>query len=135
MKKVLFFAVAMAAMVMASCSKGGDNTPRAVAEKSVECLKNKNYEGYVDLMLIDDKGKGAEEVKSTKQMYVGMMKSKYEDKVKKEGEMKSYSFISEDVKDSTATVKMLLNMEQKNDTMIVSLKKDKDGQWKIKQKK
>ncbi|MBR7126027.1 MAG: hypothetical protein IKC86_05435, partial [Prevotella sp.] len=86
MKKVLFFAVAMAAMVMASCSKGGDNTPRAVAEKSVECLKNKNYEGYVDLMLIDDKGKGAEEVKSTKQMYVGMMKSKYEDKVKKEGE-------------------------------------------------
>ena len=45
MKKVLFFAVAMVAMVMASCSKGGDNTPRAVAEKSVECLKNKNYEG------------------------------------------------------------------------------------------
>ena len=129
MKKVLFFAVAMVAMVMASCSKGGDNTPRAVAEKSVECLKNKNYEGYVDLMLIDDKGKGAEEVKSTKQMYVGMMKSKYEDKVKKEGEMKSYSFISEDVKDST------VNMEQKNDTMIVSLKKDKDGKWKVKQKK
>ena len=74
-------------------------------------------------------------MKSTKQMYVGMMKSKYEDKVKKEGEMKSYSFISEDVKDSIATVKMLLNMEQKNDTMIVSLKKDKDGKWKVKQKK
>lgn len=125
----------MTAAIMASCSSGPENTPKAIAEKSVECLKNKDYEGYVNLMLIDDKGKGAEEVTRAKQMYVGMMKSKYEEKVKKEGEMKSFKFISEDVQDSTATVKMQLDMEQKTDTMIVSLKKDKDGQWKIKQKK
>lgn len=59
MKKIILsLFVAVAALALWSC--GDSNTPSAVAEKSVKCLQNSDYEGYVDLLGTGD-GKDSEE--------------------------------------------------------------------------
>ena len=114
---------------MAGC--GGsvdDNSPRSVAEKSVECLKNKDFKGYVDLMYFPTDGKKAEEIEQTKTMYVGMLQNKYEEATKKQGAIKSYEFVSEEVKDTVGTVKIAIAYENKTDTTDVKVK-NKEGKW------
>ncbi len=134
MKKILLFAVGVMAMcAISSC--GGADTPASVAENSIECLKNKDYSGYVDLLDLDLEGKSSDEIKSTKLMYAGLLKSKFEETSKKDGDIKDYKVVSEEVQDSVASVKMAVIFENKVDTMDVSLKKDKSGDWKIQQKK
>ena len=115
MRKLLMFAFAIvAACMVASCGGSVDgNSPQGVAEKSVECLKNKDFKGYVD---------------QTKAMYVSMLQNKYQEATKKDGDIKSYSFVSEDVKDTIATVKMAVVYENKTDTTDVKLK-SKEGKW------
>lgn len=130
MRKLLISAFAIvAACIMAGCGGSVDgNSPRGVAEKSVECLKNKDFKGYVDLMYFPTDGKKAEEVEQTKTMYVGMLQNKYQEATKKDGDIKSYEFVSEEVKDTTAVVKMAIAYENKTDTTDVKLK-SKEGKW------
>ncbi len=130
MRKLLMFAFAIvAACMVASCGGSVDgNSPQGVAEKSVECLKNKDFKGYVDLMYFPTEGKKAEEIEQTKAMYVSMLQNKYQEATKKDGDIKSYSFVSEDVKDTIATVKMAVVYENKTDTTDVKLK-SKEGKW------
>lgn len=130
MRKLLISAFAIvAACIMAGCGGSVDgNSPRGVAEKSVECLKNKDFKGYVDLMYFPTDGKKTEEVEQTKTMYVSMLQNKYQEATKKDGDIKSYEFVSEDVKDSVATVKIAVTYANKTDTTDVKLK-SKEGQW------
>lgn len=130
MKKLFALVVCcMAAFIISSCSDSAGNTPTAVAEKSMECLKNKDYKGYVDLMEI--KAKDGASVEETKSGYVAMLSSKFQESEKKTGAMKDYQVLGEEVKDSTAVVKVAVNYEQKSDTTEVKLKMNKDGEWKL----
>lgn len=130
MKKLFAIVVCcVAAIVIASCGDAADNTPSAVAEKSMKCLKNKDYKGYVDLMEI--KAKDGASVEETKNGYAAMLASKFQEAEKKTGAMKDYQVLGEEVKDSTAVVKVAVNYEQKSDTTEVKLKMNKDGDWKL----
>ncbi len=130
MRKLLISAFAIvAACIMAGCGGSVDgNSPRGVAEKSVECLKNKDFKGYVDLMYFPTDGKKAEEVEQTKTMYVSMLQNKYQEATKAQGNIKTYEVVSEEVKDTMATVKMAIAYENKNDTTDIKLK-NKEGKW------
>ncbi len=120
----------VAAIVMTSCGgNAADNTPSAVAEKSMKCLKDKDYKGYVDLM--DIKAKDGSSVEETKSAYTAMLSSKFQEAEKKSGPMKDFKVLGEEVKDSTAVVKVAVNYEQKSDTTDVKLKMNKDGEWKL----
>ncbi len=128
MKKFLVFFAVMAVAVLVSCS-GGLKTPSDAAKKGVECLKEKNWDGYVDLLYFSDAIK-KEDVEKTKQQYLGLLKGKMEETLDKTGGIKSYEVLSEEVKDSTAVVKMKITYgddSTKEEEMKTRLAKD--GNW------
>ncbi|MBQ6653143.1 MAG: DUF4878 domain-containing protein [Prevotella sp.] len=132
MKKL--FAIVMscvAAIVISSCTGAAtdSNTPSGVAEKAMKCLQKKDYKGYVDLM--DIKATDGSTVEQTKATYVAMLQNKFQEAEKKSGEMKDFQIVNEEIKDSTAVVKVAVNYDQKSDTTDVKLKlTEKDG-WKL----
>lgn len=132
MKKILFFAVALVAMfVLESC--GGGNSPSAVAEKSMECLKNKDYDGYANLLYFDaETMKNPEKLAEKKSSFSSLLKKTYEQKIADKGDIKDYKIISEDTKDSVSVVRVaMVSTKDEKDTIDVKLLKDPDGEWKL----
>ena len=134
MKKVLLFGVAMVCMlVMTSC--GSSNTPKNVAEKSIQCLIDKDFKGYVDLIYFSDKDMAEQNFEEKKTAMTELMQNKYNQSILEKGSIVSYDYVSEEVKDSTAVVKMALKYStDKTDTTQVKLKMDSKGDWKLDQK-
>ena len=136
MKKLLIFAVVMAAVaVLGSCSES--NSPKATAEKSMECLKNKDFQGYTDLLYFNKETlKDPEKVKQEKDTYRALLQKAFSTRTEGKGDIKEYSFVSEDVKDSVAVVKMaVVSTTNDKDTVDVKLRKDDNGEWKLDSKK
>ena len=131
MKKIIgFIAIAAVALVMAACS--GGNSPSDVAKQAVKCIQDKDYEGYVDLMVIN--AKEGENVEEQKKAVADMLRSKAESTLDKKGGIKDYEIISETVAEDgkTANVEMKIvygDGEVKNDTMKLRL--DDAGDWRI----
>lgn len=49
MKKFLLFSVVgLLVLVLSACSS--DNTPEGVTTKAIQCIIDKDYQGYIDLM-------------------------------------------------------------------------------------
>ena len=134
MKKALLFGVAMVCMlVMTSC--GSSNTPKNVAEKSIQCLIDKDFKGYVDLIYFSDKDMAEQNFEEKKTAMTELMQNKYNQSILEKGSIVSYDYVSEEVKDSTAVVKMALKYStDKTDTTQVKLKMDSKGDWKLDQK-
>lgn len=129
MKKIILsLFVTVAALALWSC--GDSNTPSAVAEKSVKCLLNSDYEGYVDLLGTND-GKDSEE---GKEQLVALLREKGEKTMKEKQGLKSYEVLSEEISEdgNKATVEMKIvygNGEEK--TEKVKLKKNDKEEWRI----
>ena len=134
MKKVLLFSVAMVCMlVMTSC--GSSNTPKNVAEKSLQCLVDKDFKGYVDLIYFSDKDMAEKNFEEKKTAMTELMQNKYNQSILEKGSIVSYDYVSEEVKDSTAVVKMAIKYStDKIDTTQVKLKMNSKGDWKLDQK-
>ena len=135
MKKILSVTVLVMALAMlVAC--GGGNTPSSVVEKSMKCLQNKDYEGYVDLLYIDVKE--GEDPEVQRNAVASMIASKADQTLAKKQGIKSYEILSEEVtpaeenKPETAVVKVKIeygDASTKEET--VKLKKDDAGDWKI----
>ena len=129
MKKILaMFVIGCMAMVMASCSS---NSPKGVAKQAVECLKQKDFKGYVDLLDIAD-GK-----QDLKEGYVQMLESKTA-KQPQAVDIESYEVVGEQVdeKNGTATVTMkLVDSKGKEKEQRINLVRNGKGEWKIEHKK
>ena len=135
MKKILSVTVLVMALAMlVAC--GGGNTPSSVVEKSMKCLQNKDYEGYVDLLYIDVKE--GEDPEVQRNAVASMIASKADQTLAKKQGIKSYEILSEEVtpaeenKPETAVVKVKIeygDASTKEET--VKLKKDNAGDWKI----
>ena len=132
MKKILFVAVmCLFAVMFSGC--GGAKTPKDVAEKSIKCLKNKDYKGYVELVSLKDEAKmsSAELKKSREQMAV-LLESKISSEVDKKGGIDSYEIGEETIDEDEAKVKATIKYgdgSEKEST--IKLKKNEDGDWKI----
>lgn len=135
MKKILSVTVLVMALAMlVAC--GGGNTPSSVVEKSMKCLQDKDYEGYVDLLYIDVKE--GEDPEVQRNAVSSMIASKADQTLAKKQGIKSYEILSEEVtpaeenKPETAVVKVKIeygDASTKEET--VKLKKDDAGDWKI----
>jgi recombination DNA repair RAD52 pathway protein len=135
MKKILSVTVLVMALAMlVAC--GGGNTPSSVVEKSMKCLQDKDYEGYVDLLYIDVKE--GEDPEVQRNAVASMIASKADQTLAKKQGIKSYEILSEEVtpaeenKPETAVVKVKIeygDASTKEET--VKLKKDDAGDWKI----
>lgn len=135
MKKILSVTVLVMALAMlVAC--GGGSTPSSVVEKSMKCLQDKDYEGYVDLLYIDVKE--GEDPEVQRNAVASMIASKADQTLAKKQGIKSYDILSEEVtpaeenKPETAVVKVKIeygDASTKEET--VKLKKDDAGDWKI----
>ncbi|HIZ69360.1 MAG TPA: DUF4878 domain-containing protein [Candidatus Prevotella avicola] len=135
MKKILSVTVLVMALAMlVAC--GGGSTPSSVVEKSMKCLQDKDYEGYVDLLYIDVKE--GEDPEVQRNAVASMIASKADQTLAKKQGIKSYEILSEEVtpaeenKPETAVVKVKIeygDASTKEET--VKLKKDDAGDWKI----
>lgn len=136
MKKFMtFVCAAFAVILMAACS--GDS-PKSVVEKSIKCLADKDYKGYVDLIYIDEDKNTPEEVEESKKQIAELLEAKLPMAISKTGEIKSYKAVSEEVSEDgkTATVKVSITYEkdgkETEKTEDFKVEKDKSGNWKIK---
>ena len=132
MRKALFALICFAvAVFLQSC--GGGNTPRDVAEKSLQCLKDKKFDKYVDLLYFEEEINGDKDLlKEKKESMQELMQNKYNMSVQQNGTIKDFKFLNEEVQDSTAVVKMEVSFSSgKSDTQKVRLKKLPNGDWRI----
>ena len=132
MKKILFVAVmCLFAVMFSGC--GGAKTPKDVAEKSIKCLKNKDYKGYVELVSLKDEAKmSSEELKKSREQMAVLLESKISSEVDKKGGIDSYEIGEETIDDDEAKVKATIKYgdgSEKEST--IKLKKNEDGDWKI----
>lgn len=131
MKKLFgFFALMTALFIMTSC--GGGNSPKAVADKALKAMQNKNYDEFVEYIYIAPKE--GEDPEGAKKMLSGMMQSKADKAYEKKGGFKSYEVLSEEIdeKGEKAVVKVKMEFgdgDVKEDDM--KLRKDDKGNWKI----
>lgn len=118
-------------MCLASC--GSSNTPSAVAEKAVDCLKNGDYEAYADLFYFQEDAK-PEEVAKGKEFIVSLFKEKYEKSKAKNGGIKSCEITSEEVDEEAGTAKVsmvITYMDGTTDDSSLPMKRDAEGNWKL----
>ncbi len=132
MKKILFVAVmCLFAVMFSGC--GGAKTPKDVAEKSIKCLKNKDYKGYVELVSLKDEAKmSSEELKKSREQMAVLLESKISSEVDKKGGIDSYVIGEETIDEDEAKVKATIKYgdgSEKEST--IKLKKNEDGDWKI----
>ena len=132
MKKILFVAVmCLFAVMFSGC--GGAKTAKDVAEKSIKCLKNKDYKGYVELVSLKDEAKmSSEELKKSREQMAVLLESKISSEVDKKGGIDSYEIGEETIDEDEAKVKATIKYgdgSEKEST--IKLKKNEDGDWKI----
>lgn len=126
----MFFALVMSLFVLGAC--GGSNSPKDVAKEVVECLKEKDFEGYAEMVHFTSEN--SEEVEAQKKMIVSMLQDKYAKTVEKKGGIVSYEILSEEIEPdgNKAVVGISIkygNGDVKEDN--IKLVKDGDGKWKV----
>ena len=134
--KKLFLAFILAAITFSVISCGQGNSPKGVTAESIECLQNKDYKGYVDLMLIEKDGTPIPD--ADKEKFVDIMKQKCEVALETKGGIKDYELLGEEIneEDGTATVKTKITYgDGSTDESETRLKLDENKNWKIHCKK
>ncbi len=131
MKKLLGLAtIIMAVMVLAGCS---DNSPKGVAAKALDCVIDKDFDGYADLLYL--KGDGNEDIDARKKAVSSMMEGKYDKSIGKKGGLKSYEILGEEVDEdgekAVVNVKLVYGNGEEKDGETVKLCKDDGGNWKV----
>lgn len=76
MKNLIKIALLLVVAV-AMCACSGGNTPSGVAEKAMKCIIDEDYEGYVDLIYMNEKAEmDKEKLDEQKKQYAAMLKEK-----------------------------------------------------------
>ena len=133
MKRLNFILGVMALVfIMTSCSS---NTPKGVAEKSMKCLIEKDYNGYVDLIYTkDDPKESPDEIKQQKETLASLLKDKAEKEYKKNKGITSFEIVNEETSEDGEKAKVKMKVTYGNGDVKdeeIELRKDKDGNWKL----
>ena len=137
--KKLFLAFILAAITFSVISCGQGNSPKGVTAESIECLQNKDYKGYVDLMLIEKDGTPIPDADKEKFACVFCnFRRICESGIETKGGIKDYELLGEEIneEDGTATVKTKITYgDGSTDESETRLKLDENKNWKIHCKK
>lgn len=131
MRKILF-SVALAAVMclLTSCS---DNSPKAVAEKASECMKNGDFESLADIVYIEEKD--GSDTDEQRKALVGLLGGFVGKVIESKGGLKEVETLSEEIADDgqNAIVKQRTTYGNGDvDESDVELTKDAQGNWKVK---
>lgn len=134
MRKIFLFAtVCLFAVLLSGCES---NSPESVAKKSLQCLIDKDYKGYMDLVYISDKnGKRSEaDIEKLRSEWVELLEQKIDKEYAKKGGLKSYEItkveMQEDGQKANVTAKIKYGNDSEDDT-DVTLVKAPDGKWMV----
>lgn len=132
MRKVFYFGLFLMTMLMvASCSS---ETPSAAAKKYAECIKNGNYEKFVDGIVIKEKANADEaQMKEEKEALVAMLKEKGDKQLEKSGGIKNIEIVSETISEDGNSAKVILKQTYgngKDEEQSFNMVKQ-DGKWKM----
>ncbi|MBQ8046623.1 MAG: hypothetical protein IJ196_01695 [Prevotella sp.] len=140
MKKIVATIVVLAAVIVLGSCGGATSASKSetqkLAEKSVKCLQDKDYKGYVDLLYFDEADQAdPEKLAQNKEQLTQLLTEKADASAQK-GEadkmVTDYAFVSEEVNEDEATVRMAItDGANKTDTTDVKLRKDINGDWKV----
>lgn len=127
MMKKLCSMAAVALFVLALCSCGGPKTPEEVTTKAIQCIVDKDYKGYIDMMAFKDI-----KTDEQKQQLVALVQDKMDKELTKKEGIKDFSVGTAEIKEDKATVPYTVtygNGDTKDDKM--KLVKTEDGNWMI----
>ena len=132
MKKVFAFAVLCLALAgtLTSCS---NNSPKGVVSEYMDCLKNKDAKGLIELLDLEEDMKDEDPVKAKEEL-TSLINDKVLKELDKKGGIKSYKITSEkiDEEKGTATVGLKITYgdgeESESESKLI---KDKNGKWKV----
>ncbi len=74
-KLISLLAIVITAALISSCSS---NSPKAVAEKAMKCIMDKDYKGYVNLVYFDESKEKPETIQRNKDATVAILGEKYD---------------------------------------------------------
>lgn len=129
MKSMLKVFAAFLLLFLIAC---GGNTPSDVAEQAYSYMKDGEYAKCVELMYSDTEN--ADEYEAGAKMMEGLLQASYEKIKAKNGGIKSYEVVSEDLSEDgeEAVVSMKVTYEDNSvEDEDMKLKKNKDGDWKL----
>lgn len=112
------------------------DSPSAVAEKAFKYAQEQQFDKYVDLVYVNPET-GVDEVAKEKERLVALLKA-FAEEMDEQDKVSGFSVVSEDIDENegSAVVKMEVVYESgKKETEITRLKKDENGNWKIKNAK
>lgn len=126
MKKLLLFSVVgLLVLVLSACSS--DNTPEGVTTKAIQCIIDKDYQGYIDLMFFRK-----EQTDHDKQQLAALVQDKMDKEMEKKQGIKDFHVGKADIVEDKAVVPYQVtfgNGEIKEDKM--QLLKTEDEIWMI----
>lgn len=132
MKKSLFGIFGLLVMTLCFWSCGSNNTPTKVVEKSIEYVQDKNYEAYVELIQIEEKG--GKTVEEQKKQLVALLQGKLDMTLESKQGLASCEILSEEIAEdgNTAVVKTKITYgDGSTDDQKFKLVKNSDGEWKL----
>lgn len=136
MKKSVFGIFGLLVMALCFWSCGNSNTPSKVVEKSIEYVQDKNYEAYVDLIQIEEKG--SKTVEEQKKQLVALLQGKLDQTLESKQGLASCEILSEEIEEdgNTAVVKTKITYgDGTTEDQKFKLLKNADGEWKLNAKK
>lgn len=136
MKKILV-ALLFGMMTIGFLTSCGKNSPSDAVKKQMECLKNQDAEGLVELVAFKE-SLDEEEIKKAKAELASLIREKgFKDIIERNGGIKSYEVLNEDVGENPepgsiafVTLKTVYNNGEEQEEKV-KLIMDKDGKWKI----
>lgn len=125
----------MAVGFMTSCGSG--NSPSAVVKKNIECIKNKDAKGVVELTYLDDIANSPEDLEEAKAQFLSMLQEGAFESLEEKGGVKSFEILNEDVSDNPepgsiafVTVKTVYGNGEEYENKVKTVM-DKNGKWKV----
>lgn len=129
MKKLLSISIVMFAFIALVSCKG--NSPSAVVEESIQCLIDKDYEGYVDYIAFNEDAT-TEEIGKHKAELQALLEHKLVIEMEKKGGVKGCKILSEEIDEElkTAVVKFELTYgDGSTEQQEQKMEQNKDGKW------
>lgn len=109
------------------------NTPASVAKNATECIKNMNFDGFVNLQHID--ARSEKELEGKKLAISSAVKDFYNGWTRVKGGLKSFDITNVDMASDgrTASVDMhiVYGNGEVNGCKTVKMCRDNDGRWKM----
>jgi hypothetical protein len=122
-------AVALLVLVLTACGKHQPNTPEGVATAAMNCIIDKDYEGYVDLMYFKD---GKELSKERRQQLIVLVEDKVGDKAAEKGGIKDFKVGIPELDGDKGTVPVEVTYgDDSTKDQSIAVVKSPDGDWRL----